>query len=484
MSATVHPVLLCGGSGTRLWPLSRKAFPKQFTQIMGDESLFQATARRLSGPGFGAPVIVTSNDFRFIVTEQLAKMEREPRRILIEPVGRNTAAAVLAAALTLGREDQDALILVAPSDHIILDTAAFRAAVAAATPRALGGDLVTFGIPPTRPETGYGYLELAAGADPHSPAPLALVSFVEKPGQERAEQMIASDRYLWNAGVFLFTARHLIAAFETHAPDVLTPVVEAVEKAAPDLSFLRLDPVAWKDVPDISFDYAIMEKATNRAVMPLSAGWSDIGSWDAIWQESGPDDAGNVTSDRATALDCTGTLLRSEDERIQLVGIGLTDIVAIATSDAVLVARRSDVQQVKEAVARLAAKKVRQATEFPHDHRPWGRFDSLARGPRFQVKRIVVKPGAALSLQSHYHRSEHWIVVQGTAKVTVNDEVKLVSENESIYIPLGAAHRLENPGKLPIVLIEVQTGSYLGEDDIIRYEDLYDRGQVTEESAG
>jgi mannose-1-phosphate guanylyltransferase/mannose-6-phosphate isomerase len=484
MTATVHPVLLCGGSGTRLWPLSRKSFPKQFAQITGEESLFQGTVRRLSGPGFGAPVVVTSNDFRFIVTEQLAGLAQEAHAILIEPVGRNTAAAVLAAALVLARQDREALILAAPSDHVILDAPAFHAAIRAATPRALAGDIVTFGIPPTRPETGYGYLELAPGADPQAPEPQSLASFVEKPDAARAAQMIASGRHLWNAGIFLFTAGQLIESFKTHAPDVLAPVEQAVAKAAPDLGFLRLDPGAWQDVPDISFDYAIMEKATNRAVMPLSAGWSDIGSWDAIWQESGPDAAGNVTSDRATALDCTGTLLRSEDERIQLVGIGLTDIVAVATSDAVLVARRSEVQRVKEAVAGLVSRKARQATEFPHDHRPWGRFESLATGPRFQVKRIVVKPGAALSLQSHYHRAEHWIVVQGTAKVTVNDEVKLLSENESVYIPLGAVHRLENPGKVPIVLIEVQTGSYLGEDDIIRYEDVYDRGQYGDGSQG
>ena len=477
MNITIHPLLLCGGSGTRLWPLSRKSFPKQFARVTGDESLFQGAARRLSGPGFDAPIVVTANDFRFIVTEQLANVELAPQAILIEPEGRNTAPAVLAAALVLSATDPDALILIAPSDQVIPDAAAFRDAALAAAPRALAGDLVTFGIAPTRPETGYGYLELAEGADARATEPQRLARFVEKPDGARAQEMIVSGTYLWNAGIFLCTARALIEAFKSHAPDVLAPVEAAVAGAVPDLSFLRLDPVAWVDVPDISIDYAIMEKAPNLAVMPFSAGWSDLGGWDAIWQEAGPDAHDNVISHHATSIDCTGSLLRSESERIELVGIGLTDIIAVATTDAVLVAHKSDAQKVKDAVVALKAKKAVQATQFPHDHRPWGMFESLVVGLRFQVKRIIVHPGAALSMQSHHHRSEHWIVVEGTAKVTVGDDVKLLTENQSVYIPLGAIHRLENPGKLPMVLIEVQTGSYLGEDDIIRYEDIYARGQ-------
>ena len=477
MSILIHPLLLCGGSGTRLWPLSRKSLPKQFARVTGEESLFQGAARRLSGLGFAPPVIVTGNDFRFIVTEQLAKIEQTPQAILIEPEGRNTAPAVLAAALVLAQEKPEALILTAPSDHIIPDGAAFRSAVQAAAPAALAGDLVTFGITPTRPETGYGYLELAAGANPQASEPQSLASFVEKPDASRAEAMIAGGNHLWNAGIFLFTAQSLITAFRTHAPEVLGPVETSVTKASKDLSFLRLDPEAWDGVPDISLDYAIMEKAPNLVVMPFSAGWSDLGGWDAVWQEAGPDAEGNVTSDHATALGCKGTLLRSESDRIELVGIGLTDIVAVATNDAVLVVHKSEAQKVKEAVTALKAKQVAQATDFPHDHRPWGMFESLIIGSRFQVKRIIVKPGAALSLQSHHHRSEHWIVVEGTAKVTIDDEVRLISENQSVYIPLGAKHRMENPGKLPMVLIEVQTGAYLGEDDIIRYEDVYARGQ-------
>lgn len=475
MSQSIHPVILCGGSGTRLWPLSRQSYPKQFAKLMGEESLFQDAARRLSGEGFEAPLIVTGNAFRFIVTEQLAAVETAPRAILIEPEGRNTAPAILAAALVLAKADRQALMLVAPSDHTIPAAAAFRAAVRKASARALAGDLVTFGITPTRPETGYGYLELAAGTDLAAQEPVALARFVEKPDAARASEMVAAGSFLWNAGIFLFTAEAMIDAFERHAPDILTAVAQAVDGAQSDLGFTRLSQAAWGQVEDISIDYAIMEKADNLAVMPFSAGWSDLGGWDAVWQETGPDSAGNVCSANATAIACEGSLLRSESERLEIVGIGLKDIVAVAMPDAVLVAHKDQAQRVKEAVAALKAKGQRQATTFPTDHRPWGHFESLVIGPRFQVKRIVVNPGASLSLQSHHHRAEHWIVVEGTARVTIDQEVKLVTENQSVYIPLGAVHRLENPGMVPMVLIEVQTGSYLGEDDIVRYRDVYSR---------
>ena len=421
-------------------------------------------------------MIVTGNDFRFIVTEQLAACEIAPHAIVIEPEGRNTAPAVLAAALLLARDDPQTLMLVAPSDHVIPDDAAFRAAVQAAAARAQGGDLVTFGITPDRAETGYGYLELGPGADPAATTPQPLARFIEKPDAARAAEMLASGNFLWNAGIFLFTAETLIAAFRQHAPDVMGPVGDAVAGAQSDLGFTRLAPDPWAGAPDISIDYAIMERADNLAVMPYGAGWSDLGGWDAVWQESGPDGAGNVTSDHATAIDCNDTLLRSESPRVELVGIGLRDMIAVATTDAVLVAHKSQAQRVKDAVSALKARGAAQATTFPVDHRPWGWFESLVIGQRFQVKRIHVNPGAALSLQSHHHRSEHWIVVEGTAKVTIDDKVQLITENQSVYIPLGAVHRMENPGKLPMVLIEVQTGSYLGEDDIIRYEDIYARG--------
>ncbi|WP_255449729.1 mannose-1-phosphate guanylyltransferase/mannose-6-phosphate isomerase [Shimia ponticola] len=471
----ITPVLLCGGSGTRLWPLSRKSYPKQFVPLVGDQTLFQASAQRLAAPGYGAPVIVTGSDFRFIVTEQLQEVGVDPGAILIEPAGHNTAPAILSAALHVATQDPDELLLVAPADHVVPDAAAFRTAVAAGEEAARAGQLVTFGITPDRPETGYGYLELAQ--KPEGIAPVALTRFVEKPDIETARDMVAAGSYLWNAGIFLFSARTLIEAFEAHAPDLMPPVQAAYEKAKVDLGFLRLDPEAWDQTEDISIDYAIMERASNLSVVPFSGGWSDLGGWDAVWREGGPDDAGVVTSGAATAIDCETSLLRSDSESVELVGIGLKDTIVVAMNDAVLVANTAHAQDVKKAVAALKAKDAHQATTFPKDHRPWGWFESLVLGHRFQVKRIHVHPGAALSLQSHHHRSEHWIVVEGTARVTVDDDIQLISENQSVYIPVGSVHRMENPGKVPMVLIEVQTGPYLGEDDIIRYEDIYSRDQ-------
>ena len=471
----ITPVLLSGGSGTRLWPLSRKSYPKQFVPLVGDETLFQASARRLSGAEFAAPLVLTNADFRFIVTEQLAGVGIDPGAVLIEPEGRNTAPAVLAAALWLEQADPDGLMLVAPSDHVVPDAAAFRAAVEIGRAAAEVGKLVTFGITPTHPETGYGYLELGEAPDAGAPRAVDLLRFVEKPDAASAAEMVATGRHLWNAGIFLFSVRAIIDAFKAHAPELVGPVGEAVAKGRADLGFHRLDPAAWATVEDISIDYAVMERAGNLAVVPFAAGWSDLGGWDAVWRESGPDGAGVATAGKATAIDCRDTLLRSEDENLEVVGLGLEGIIAVAMPDAVLVAHKDRAQEVKAAVTALKARKARQAEAFPRDHRPWGWFDSLAMGDRFQVKRIVVHPGAALSLQSHHHRAEHWIVVQGTARVTIGGREELVSENQSVYIPLGDRHRLENPGKVPLTLIEVQTGSYLGEDDIIRYEDVYAR---------
>lgn len=470
----ITPVLLCGGAGTRLWPLSRKSYPKQFVPLTGETSLFQASVQRLTGAGFAAPVVVTGADFRFIVTEQMAAIGVDPGTILIEPQARNTAPAVLAAALHLAETAPDQPMLVAPSDHVIPDGTAFAAAVQRGLEPALAGRLVTFGITPSHAETGYGWLELAA---PSEGAPVALAQFVEKPDAARAEAMLEAGTFLWNAGIFLFTPATLITAFERHAPEVLAPIRAALAAATPDLGFLRLDPAAFAKAPDISIDYAVMEKADNLTVVPFSGGWSDLGGWDAVWREMGPDESGVATSGPATALNCTDTLLRSESPDLEVVGIGLQNMLVVAMPDAVLVADRARAQEVKQAVAALKARKARQAETFPRDHRPWGWFETLALSDRFQVKRIVVHPGASLSLQSHFHRSEHWIVVSGTAKVTVNEEVRLLTENQSVYIPLGAVHRMENPGRVPMVLIEVQTGAYLGEDDIIRYEDIYARGK-------
>lgn len=469
----ITPVLLCGGSGTRLWPLSRKSYPKQFAPLVRAESLFQASAQRLAGDGFAAPVVLTNSDFRFIVTEQLAGVGIDPGAIMIEPEGRNTAPAILAAALYLQGQDDDALMLVAPSDHVVPDAAAFRTAVRAGEDRAKAGDLVTFGIAPTHAETGYGYLEL--DGTPDDGQAVALRRFVEKPDADAAQAMLDAGNYLWNAGIFLFSANTIVAAFKEHSSSLIDPVGRSLADAKVDLGFLRLAAGPWAEAEDISIDYAVMERATNIAAVPFTAKWSDLGGWDAVWAEGNPDQNGVVTNGPVSAIECQDTLLRSESENLELVGIGLANIIAVAMPDAVLVADKRRGQDVKLAVQALKNKGALQATQFPRDHRPWGHFESLAIGARFQVKRIVVNPGAALSLQSHVHRAEHWIVVEGAAKVTIGEEVKMVGENQSVYIPLGAVHRMENPGKVPMVLIEVQTGSYLGEDDIIRYEDVYAR---------
>lgn len=470
----ITPILLCGGSGTRLWPLSRKSFPKQFTRLVGERSLFTETALRLSGEGFKAPVVVTGSDFRFVVTQQLLEEGIDPGVVLIEPEGRNTAPAVLAAALHVAATDPDALMLVAPSDHAIADPTAFRAAVQRGVAAAAAGQIVTFGIAPTRAETGYGWLELDCAATSEA---VALKRFVEKPDAAIAAEMLAAGGFLWNAGIFLFSARTIITAFEALVPSLLPPVRAAVDGGKADLGFIRLDADAWSRAEAISLDYAVMERASNLSVVLFTGAWTDLGGWDAVASEMGANKEGNSLRGAATSIDCADTLLRSDSAGVELVGIGLSNIIAVAMNDAVLVAHRSRAQDVKKAVEALKAKGAKQAVAFPTDHRPWGWFETLALSHRFQVKRIVVKPGAALSLQSHMHRSEHWIVVEGTARVTIGDEVQLVSENQSVYIPLGAKHRMENPGKLNMVLIEVQTGAYLGEDDIVRYEDIYSRGQ-------
>ncbi len=468
----ITPILLCGGSGTRLWPLSRQSFPKQFADILGETSLFQASALRFRGNGFGDPLIVTGDAFRFIVTEQLAACGVTPSGILIEPEGRNTAPAAAAAALQVMAQDPDGLMLLVPSDHAVAEPALFREAVEKGRAAAQAGRIVTFGIRPTRPETGYGWLETgeSTGEGVHD-----LARFVEKPDAATAEALMADPRNLWNAGVFLARAATLVEAFREHAPQILASVEAALKAATSDLGFTRIDPALWAKVPENSIDYAVMEKARAVSVVRFDGQWSDLGSWESVWQETPKDASGNALSRGATALDCEHSLLRSETPEVELVGIGLKNIVAIAMRDAVMVADMSQSQNVKVAVKTLRAKGAKQAIQLPVDHRPWGWFETLILGDRFQVKRIHVNPGAALSLQSHVHRSEHWIVVQGTARVTVDDEVRLMSENQSIYIPLGAVHRMENPGRMPMVLIEVQTGSYLGEDDIIRYEDAYAR---------
>ena len=473
----IQPVILAGGNGTRLWPLSRPSHPKQFARILGEESLFQAAARRLAAPGFAAPIVVTRSTFRFLATGQLAEAGIDPGPVLLEPEGRDTGPAALAAALSAAETAPGRLLLVCPSDHAIAAQEAFHAAVRAGAAAAAAGALVTFGVPPDRPETAYGYLELAAPAETGAPpAPLPLRRFVEKPDAATAARLAASGRHLWNSGIFLFRADAIRTAFAEHAPEILAAVAEALAAATPDLGFLRLAPGPWARAPARSLDYAVMEHATNLAVVPLAAPWSDLGSWDAVARAMTPGASGNAEAGPVEAVDCRGSLLRAEDESQVLVGIGLRELVVVAMRDAVLVADRHAGAAMRDAVARLEARGLPQAHSSPRCHRPWGWYETLALGPRFQVKRIMVEPGGQLSLQSHVHRAEHWVVVAGTARVTLDGTARLLPENESIYVAPGAVHRLENPGKLALHLVEVQTGPYLGEDDITRYADVYSRG--------
>ncbi|MEM9433528.1 MAG: mannose-1-phosphate guanylyltransferase/mannose-6-phosphate isomerase [Pseudomonadota bacterium] len=468
----ITPVILCGGSGTRLWPTSRKAYPKQFAPLIGSRSLYQMTLARVASAPFEPALIMTGNDFRFMATDQANQLGLSDARVVIEPCGRDTAPAILTAALILA-EDPTAQMLVLPSDHLVADIDAFHQAIQIGADKASGGRLLTFGVKPTRPETGFGYLELEH--PPDGPDPVPLTSFREKPDHETAQMMLESDRFLWNAGIFLAKASDMVRAFEIHAPDLLEPCRTALETGAADLDFFRLGSDGYQGARGVSFDYAVMEKAQDVAAIPMSAGWSDLGTWDAIWTAAQSNDAGVATAGNATAVDCTDSYLRSDDETMRLVGLGLDGIIAVAMNDAVLVADRDRTQDVKLVVETLRSLEIPQADTYPRAHRPWGWYETLCLGNRFQVKRIMVNPGGILSLQSHHHRSEHWIVVQGTAEVTIGADTKLVTENESVYIPLGAQHRMANPGKLPMYLIEVQTGAYLAEDDVVRYEDAYNR---------
>ena len=461
------PVILSGGSGTRLWPLSREAFPKQFLALVGSDSMLQATWHRVAPLASGAPIVVAGEAHRFMVAEQLREAGCAEATILLEPLARNTAPAIAAAALEATRDGADPLLLVLPSDHVIADAAAFRAAVRAASAAAEAGSLVTFGIVPTGPETGYGYIKAATGEGVR-----AVERFVEKPDLATAQAYVASGEYFWNSGMFLFKASRYLDELQKLNPAILEAARRAWGQARRDMDFVRLDKEAFAAVPSDSIDYAVMEKTANAALVPLDAGWSDVGSWTALREVSPQDADGNAHHGDVIAVDCRNTYAYGE-RLIALVG--LDDVIVVETPDAVLVGNGQRMQEVKEVVARIKRDGRAEATWHRKVHRPWGAYDSIDNGERFQVKRITVNPGATLSLQMHHHRAEHWIVVSGTAEVTRGDEVILLTENQSTYIPLGVTHRLKNPGKLPLELIEVQSGSYLGEDDIVRFEDTYGR---------
>jgi mannose-1-phosphate guanylyltransferase len=479
-SPSLVPVILCGGTGTRLWPLSRASYPKQYWPLAGssNHTLLQQTRLRLEGlPDLGPPLLVCNEEHRFIVAEQMRQIGVEPAAILLEPMGRNTAPAVTIAALQATAGGADPLLLVLAADHLIRDAAAFRTAVIAGLPAAEAGQLVTFGIVPTAPETGYGYIEAAAplsSADGGAPVPIA--RFVEKPDRATAEAFLASGRFTWNSGMFLFRASAMLAELERLAPEVVSACRAALEHDSSDLDFLRLEREAFARCPNLAIDVAVMEKTDRGAVLPLQAGWSDVGSWSALWETAERDGQGNVLRGRVISEASRNCYLRSEHRLV--VGLGVEDLVVVETDDVVLVAHRSHAQNVKTIVGRLEAEGASESKAHRRIYRPWGCYDGITEGERWQVKKIVVNPGASLSLQMHHHRAEHWIVVKGTAVVEKDGQEQLVGENQSTYIPLGCRHRLSNPGKIPVEMIEVQSGAYLGEDDIVRFEDRYGRSDT------
>ncbi len=471
-SSTIAPVILCGGSGTRLWPISRKSYPKQFWPLISAQTMLQETAARAVGPGFAPPIIVANEEHRFIVAEQLRASQAKGARILLEPEGRNSAPAIAAAALLAASTDPDALLWIMPADAAIADGAALTKALAIAASAARTGLIVTFGMHAHSPETGYGYIE-QGNALADIPGAYQIARFIEKPDPDTAMALIAQGKHCWNSGMFVATAHTLIDSFAELAPAVLAAARDALAASSADLDFIRLGADAFRAAPSISFDYAIAERTSRAAVVPASLGWSDVGSWSAIWEIAPKDAQGNAAIGDTLIEDSRNCYVRSEGAVTTL--LGLDDAIVVTTQDAVLVAHRSRAQDVKIVVERLRETKRQEADSHTRVDRPWGFYESLIEGERFQVKRIVVNPGARLSLQKHFHRAEHWVVVAGSALVTRDTETVLVRENESLYLPLGCVHRLENPGKIPLTLIEVQSGAYLGEDDIVRLEDHYGR---------
>lgn len=465
-----YPVILSGGSGSRLWPLSRSLYPKQLLPLSSERTMIQETALRVGKGRFARPLVICNEAHRFIVAEQMQEIGLPPLRLVLEPIGRNTAPAIAAAALILSEIDPDAVMVVLPSDHVITDHKGFLESLDRAGVAAEAGHLVTFGMKPTAPETGYGYIQRGA---PLTEGSFKVERFIEKPDLERARAMTAQPEFLWNSGMFVFKAAVFLDEIKRLCPDILDAVGASIGKAAADVDFLRLEAESFAASPSASIDYAVMEHTARAAVVPSDFGWSDVGSWSALWEITGKTLAGNVEVGDVISVDCNDSYLRGDG--VLVTGVGLRDIIVVATEDAVLVADRGHVQEVKKIVESLKEKKRTEGDLHRKVYRPWGYYQSVDAGTRFQVKQITIKPGAKLSLQMHHHRAEHWVVVEGTALVTRNDETFLLRENESTYIPIGTKHRLENPGKVPLKLIEVRSGSYLSEDDITRYEDTYGR---------
>ena len=468
----IVPVILSGGSGTRLWPVSRESFPKQLWPLVSQRTMMQETALRAAGPAFAPPIVVCNQEHRFLIAEQLREAGIGNARIVLEPVGRNSAPAIAAAALLVAETDPNAVLWMMAADASIADNTALQSALHTAAKAARAGYIVTFGMKPTTPETGYGYIETGDPL-PKAAGVFAVARFLEKPDAATAERFLQAGRHLWNSGMFVFPARTLLEELERHAPAVLPAVRLAVTARQSDLDFIRLGVDAFKSCPSISIDYAVAERTSRAAVVPADLGWSDVGSWSALWDLGSKDENGNVALGDVVLEGSENCYVRSDGMLAAVVG--LKDAVVVVTEDAVLAMHRGQSQDVKKIVERLKAAGRPEAVAHNRSYRPWGYYESLIQGDRFQVKRIVVTPGRQLSLQSHFHRAEHWVVVNGTARVTRDAETLIVRENESVYLPLGCVHRLENPGRIPLTLIEVQSGAYLGEDDIVRLQDTYGR---------
>lgn len=466
----ILPVIMAGGTGSRLWPLSRQLNPKQFLKLCGDTTLLQQTLSRMNGLETGVPAVICNEDHRFMVAEQLRQANINGASILLEPVGRNTAPAIALAALNASQSGQDPLLLVLAADHFMADVPAFHRSVVEAAKLAEQDKLVTFGIVPTHAETGYGYIQRGTAINGQG---YQVARFVEKPDHARAEEYLNSGDYYWNSGMFMFKASIYLKALAEHRPDILEACKKALAQGQQDMDFIRVDAAAFAECPDDSIDYAVMEKTTDAAVIPLDAGWSDIGSWSALWEIGNKDTQGNVCKGDVLTFDSHNSLIHAENKLVATVGV--ENLIVVETKDAVLVAHKDRVQDVKKVVEAIKQDGRHEHMNHREVYRPWGVYDSIENGERYQVKRITVKPGAKLSVQMHHHRAEHWVVVSGTAKVTNGDKTFLVTENESTFIPIGEIHALENPGKIPLELIEVQSGSYLGEDDIVRFEDQYGR---------